>query len=50
MLVVHPAVLRLPGGDDGRGEDGRLDKVQAGGGPAYSREGHEEGIQTGGPG
>ena len=40
----------VPGGDDGRGEVGRLDEVQAGGRAAYSGEGHEEHIPAGRPG
>ena len=37
------------GGHDGRGQAGGLEEVQAGGGAADCREGHEEDIPTGGP-
>ena len=37
-------------GDDGRGEEGGLEEVQAGWGSANSGEGHEEDIPTCGPG
>ena len=37
------------GGHDGRGQAGGLEEVQAGGGAADCREGHEEDIPAGGP-